>query len=73
MYLTGPEADDVIFSVTLSEGWLDEYKEFDLPEVYEPMTSEEFEKIAVQTVLGLNTNWFIYAQSCHHHSGTILK
>ena len=53
MYVTGPEADDVIFSVTLSEGWLDEYKEFDLPVVLDQMTSEEFNAIAKKPELGL--------------------
>ena len=52
MYVTGPQADDVIFSVTLSEGWLDEYKEFELPDVQDQLTSAEFDAIAVQPELG---------------------
>ena len=54
MFVTGPDSDDVIFSVTLSEGWLDEYKEFDLPVVEDQLTSEEFGEVAVKPELGLN-------------------
>ena len=44
--LLGPSADDVIFSVTWSEGFLDEYVSFELPEVSDPLTEEEFDAIA---------------------------
>ena len=44
----GPQADDVIFSVTWSDGFMDDYVSFELPVVKDPLTDEEFDAIAVK-------------------------
>ena len=44
--LIAPYADDVIFSVTWSEGFLDDYVSFELPVVLDPLSDEEFDAIA---------------------------
>ena len=49
--LLGPSADDVIFSVTWSDGFLDDYVTFELPEVTDPLTDEEFDAVAIKPEL----------------------
>lgn len=44
--LIAPYADDVILSVTWSEGFLDDYVSFELPIVLDPLSDEEFDTIA---------------------------
>ena len=48
----GAEGENTIFSMTLSEGFMDEYVDFVLPEVHDVLTEEEFAKVAIDTDLG---------------------
>ena len=68
MRVRGPSGDHVVFSVTLSEGFMDEYVTFALPVVTDPLSDDEFDSVAVDSDLGLYFFFSFFSVCISFHS-----